>query len=174
MRELATQRPCSDATSFLGGRSHLPYSAPGGLIPLLLPHAPTPSISTRSIFNHAEPIMALGVSPSILGLIVSGDVAGITIYTDRHNRKVAYPKAPPKEPPTKMQVDVRARFKSAQKEYMGLTPLQKSEYELLTKAVGLCMTGQNLFISVAMKRTYGILDTLQLQTGISVTPPTPV
>lgn len=174
MGEPATQRPCSDATSFLGGRSHLPYSAPGGLIPLLLPYAPTPSVTTRSNLNNGRITMALGVPPSILGLIVSGDVDGITIYTDRYNRKVAYPKAPPKEPPTKMQVDVRNRFKAAQSEYMGLTPLQKQAYELLTKAASLCLTGQNLFISVAMKRTYGILDTLQLQTGISVTPPTPV
>lgn len=118
--------------------------------------------------------MALGIPASALGLIVSGDVDGLTIYTDRHGRKVAYPKAPPKEPPTQMQVDVRARFTAAQAEYMGLSVPEKHAYELLTKAVALCMTGQNLFISVAMKRTFGILETLQLQTGISVTPPTPV
>ncbi len=118
--------------------------------------------------------MALGIPPSCLGLIVSGDIDGLTIYTNRHNRKVAYPKAPPKEPPTQMQVDIRARFGSAQTEYMGLSATEKADYELLTKATSLCMTGQNLFISVAMKRTYGILDTLMQQTGITVTPPTPV
>ena len=118
--------------------------------------------------------MALGIPASLLGLIASGDVDGITIYTDRHGRKVAYPKAPPKEPPTQMQVDVRAKFKAAQAEYMGLTPQQKEDYELLTKAASLCMTGQNIFISTAMRHTQGILDTIQLQTGITVVPPTPV
>lgn len=118
--------------------------------------------------------MALGISASLLGLIVSGDIDGLTIYTDRFGRKVAYPKAPPKEPPTQMQVDVRARFKSAQAEYMALTATEKADYELLTKAASLCLTGQNLFISVAMKRNFGILDTLMSQTGINVTPPTPV
>lgn len=118
--------------------------------------------------------MALGIPASIIGLIVSGDVDGITIYTDRHNRKVAYPKAPPKEPPTQMQVDVRARFGSAQAEYMGLSPLQKAAYEELTKKANLCMTGQNLFIHVAMKRTFGTLTTLEEQTGVAVEPPSPV
>jgi len=118
--------------------------------------------------------MALGIPPSLLGLIVSGDVDGITIYTDRHGRKVAYPKAPPKEPPTKMQVDVRARFKAAQAEYMSITVDQKRAYELLTKAASLCLTGQNLWIHVAMKHTFGTLDTLQAQTGISVIPPSAV
>lgn len=118
--------------------------------------------------------MGLGIPANIIGLIVSGDVDGVTIYTDRYNRKVAYPKAPPKEPPTKMQVDVRNRFKAAQAEYMGLTPLQKRAYEDLTQKASLCMTGQNLFIHVAMKRTYGTLTTLQDQTGVTVQPPTPV
>jgi len=118
--------------------------------------------------------VALGIPASIIGLIVSGDVDGITIYTDRYNRKVAYPKSPPKEPPTQMQVDVRNRFKSAQAEYMGLTPPQKKAYESLTKKANLCMTGQNLFIHVAMKLTYGTLTTLQEQTGVTVVPPSPV
>lgn len=118
--------------------------------------------------------MALGISANLIGLIVSGDVDGITIYTDRYSRKVAYPKAPPKEPPTKMQIDVRARFKAAQAEYMDLSAAEKTNYELLTKAAALCLTGQNLFISVAMKRNYEILTTLQEQTGYSVTPPSPV
>ncbi len=118
--------------------------------------------------------MALGISPNLLGLIVSGDVGGITIYTDRHGRKVAYPKAPPKEPPTQMQIDSRAKFKSAQAEYMALTSSEKQAYELLTKAANLCMTGQNIFISTAMRHTQGILDTIMLQTGITVVSPTPV
>lgn len=118
--------------------------------------------------------MALGIPASCLGLIVSGDVDGITIYTDRYARKVAYPKAPPKEPPTQMQVDVRARFAAAQAEYMGLSSSEKAAYEELTKGASLCMTGQNIFISVAMKRTFGILQTLMDQTGVTVTPPTPV
>lgn len=118
--------------------------------------------------------MALGVPASILGLIVSGDCSGETIYTDRHGRKVHFPVAPPKEPPTVYQVEIRNRFKAAQAEYMSLSAADKYQWEELARKTSLCMTGQNLLIHVAMKRTYDVLDTLMLQSGITVTPPTPV
>ncbi len=118
--------------------------------------------------------MALGIPAGFLGLIVSGDVDGLTIYTDRYGRKVAYPKAPPKEPPTEIQVASRARFKAAQVQYMNLASAQQTAYEDLARAASLSMTGQNLLIHVAMKHSQALLDTLQLQWGITVVPPTPV
>lgn len=118
--------------------------------------------------------MALGIPANVIGLIVSGDVDGLTIYTDRYGRKVAYPKSPPKEPPTDFQIYYRGRFKTAQANYMALTVPQKAAYENLTKASNLCMTGQNLWIHVALKHTFGLLNTLQEQTGISVIPPDPI
>lgn len=118
--------------------------------------------------------MALGIPANILGLIVSGDVDGLTIYTDRHGRKIAFPKAPPKEPPTPLQVALRARFRAAQQAYMAETITEKALWEDLTKAVSLALTGQNLYIHVAMKHTFPFLDTLMAQSGISVSPPAPV
>lgn len=118
--------------------------------------------------------MALGIPAGFLGLIVSGDVDGITVYTDREGRKVAYPKAPPKEPPTDFQIYYRSRFAAAQASYMALSPSQKTAYEDLTKSASLCMTGQNLWIHVALKHTFGLLDTLQAQTGVSVIAPDPI
>ncbi len=118
--------------------------------------------------------MALGIPASMIGIIVSGDIGGKTIYTDRYGRKVAYPKSPPKEPPTDYQIYYRSRFKDAQQAYMALTPSEKKAYEDLTKAASLCMTGQNLWIHVALKHTFGMLITLQHQFGITVTPPDPI
>ncbi len=106
--------------------------------------------------------------------MVSGDVSGLTIYTDRYGRKVVYPKAPPKEPPTNLQIAARARFAAGQAEYMSLTASQKADYERLVQIATLAMTGQNLFIHVAMKHTAAMLATLMLQTGITVPQPTPV
>ncbi len=118
--------------------------------------------------------MALGFPLNVLGLIVSGDIDGITIYTDRYNRKVGYPKAPPKEPPTEFQVYYRTRFKTAQANYMALSVAEKKDYEDLSRASSICMSGQNLFIHVALKHSFGLLDTLQRQTGITVVPPDPL
>lgn len=116
--------------------------------------------------------MALGIPASCIGLIVSGDVDGLTIYTDRHSRKIAYPKSPPKEPPTAKQTFLRNRFRLAQEQYMALSPADRAEWERLAIAAGLCMTGQNLLIHVAMKDSFAMLATLMQQTGITVTPPT--
>lgn len=116
--------------------------------------------------------MALGIPASALGLIVSGDVDGLTIYTDRHGRKVAYPKAPPKEPPTISQVNLRERFRLAQAQYMALSPAGRADWEQISVRSGICMTGQNLLIHVAMKHSLALLDTLMNQTGVSVAPPT--
>jgi len=118
--------------------------------------------------------MGEAYNASIFGLIVSGDVGDYTIYTDRFGKKVTFPKSPPKEPPTQLQVDLRARFKAAQQNYMALSDGDKADWEAMVCKVSLCMTGQNLFISVSMRRSYGVLDTIMKQSGISVTPPPPV
>lgn len=157
-----------------GGPTVLPRTSLGGSIPLLLADTLTPSIPSFATPAPRNNAMALGIPASTLGLIVSGDVDGITIYTDRYGRKVAYPKAPPKEPPTAFQTYYRGRFKTAQANYMALTVTQKAEYEDLTKRANLCMTGQNLFIHVALKHTFGLLNTLQQQTAVIVIPPDPI
>lgn len=118
--------------------------------------------------------MAFGIPAALWGLIVSGDVGDYTAYTDRHGRKVVYPKSPPKKPPSPLQVAQRQRFRLAQAEYMALSFFDKLNWELLTQRASLCMTGQNLFIHIAMRGTYDTLSTLELQYDVSVTRPTPV
>jgi len=118
--------------------------------------------------------MAHAVPSSVFGLIVSGDVGDFTIYTDRFGKKVTFPKSPPKEPPTPFQVALRTRFKTAQANYMALSDVAKADWELLVQRTHLCMTGQNLYISVSMRRTFDILDTLMHQSRVSVTPAPPV
>lgn len=168
------QRLWLEVTDAPGDAGGVKPATPGGSIPLLLPNALTPSVSLFATPAPRREVMALGIPASALGLIVSGDVDGLTIYTDRYGRKVAYPKAPPKEPPTDFQIYYRSRFGAAQANYMALTVPQKAAYEDLTKAANLCMTGQNLFIHVALKHTFALLDTLQQQTGVTVVPPDPI
>lgn len=112
--------------------------------------------------------MALGVPPNALGLIVSGDVAGYTIYTDMKGRKVAFPQAPPKEPPSPMQISHRARFRLAQAAWAALTIAQKTALELCTQRTSLAMTGQNLYIAIALKAHPDLVSTLERQTDLSL------
>ena len=115
--------------------------------------------------------MAYTIPFEFLGLTVSGDLADVTIYTDRFGHKVAFPRSPPKEPPTARQLVQRNRFRSAVAAYMALTDAEKAAYESITLKSGCCLTGQNLFIKVALKWEFNALNTLRRQTGIAVPSP---
>lgn len=116
--------------------------------------------------------MAFTFPIELLGCTVSGDVGPFTVYTDRFGKKVFFPKAPPKSPATALQLRVRSRFMDAQAEYMALSDADKLDWEHLIRASNLCMTGQNLYIHVAMMHTTDMLNTLIHQTGVDVAPPT--
>lgn len=110
--------------------------------------------------------MPFGIPASLLGFIVKGDLAGQTIYTDRHARKVFFPAAPPDKPPSPLQQAQRNRFKAAQADYMDLTDAQKADYELASQRLSLCMTGQNLYIHLALKCDDQLTATLERQSGV--------
>lgn len=112
--------------------------------------------------------MALAIPPNAIGVIVSGDVDGYTIYTDMNGRKVAFPQAPPKEPPSQMQVSHRARFASAQSAWSALTAQEKDALELTTQRTSLPMTGQNLYIAIALKANPDLVSTLERQTDLTL------
>lgn len=112
-----------------------------------------------------------GIPASAIGLVVSGDVAGMTIYTDRFMRKVWFPQAPPKCPPTDMQRKQRWRFVQAMADWSAQTDQVKADWEQITKRASLVMTGHNLWVSVSLGGTFDALNTLRNQTGVWVDDP---
>lgn len=118
--------------------------------------------------------MAFTIPWNLIGLQISGDIGDLTIYTDRFGKKVAFEKSPPKEPPSSEQIVLRSRFKQAQADYMAQSDQVKLAYEEATKRGSLTMTGQNLWISVAMRHTFDSLETLEVETGIELLKPTAV
>lgn len=115
--------------------------------------------------------MAFGVPVNVLGMVVSGDLAGQTIYTDRFMNKVWFPQAPPKEPPTPMQIKQRARFTQAMADWHSQSAQVKADWEAITLKASLVMTGHNLWIRVSLRGEFELLATLQRQTGVSVADP---
>ena len=115
--------------------------------------------------------MAWTIPWDLIGLTVSGDFGDLTVYTNRFGKKVFYPRAPPDKPPSLLQVQQRQRFRNAVLAYMALTAAEKADWERITLKSSCCLTGQNLFIKVALKRQYDALETLRRQTGISVSNP---
>lgn len=107
----------------------------------------------------------------MLGLIVSGDIDGITIYTDRHGRKVAYPKSPPEKPPSPLQTFQRTRFKDAMTSWRNSTQQSRTDYEAVSLKTSLSMTGLNLWLHFSLKGRSPALATLSRQAGITLTMP---
>ena len=115
--------------------------------------------------------MGFGIPASCLGLIVSGDLAGQTIYTDRFGKKVWFNQAPPRKGPSDMQTTQRSRFRQALDSWADADPGQRATFEAISLRASLAMTGLNLWIHVALCHTTELLATLQGQTGLTVADP---
>ena len=110
--------------------------------------------------------MAWSIPWQLMGMEVSGDVGDLTIYTDRFGKKVAFPKAPPKEPPSFAQIIQRQRFADGQKFWSALNDDEKAALELATKKVSAPLTGQNLYISTYIRNDSADLLTFEKQSGV--------
>jgi len=109
--------------------------------------------------------MGLGIPASAIGLIVSGDVGALTIYTDRFGRKVWYPKSPPKKAPSPLQSVQRQRFACAIQTWNATFPAERRQYERLSQKASLACTGLNLWIHLAFNQDALELDTLNRLAG---------
>ncbi len=103
-----------------------------------------------------------------LALIASGTVAGFIIYTNRKGRKVIYPTPvfPPSSSPAQLQV--RDRFRRAQAAWSSLSPADKLSLETVVLRLSLPLTGQNLYMRLAMQTNQLKRLTLIRQTGLDL------
>lgn len=115
--------------------------------------------------------MPLGFPPSLLGLRVSGDVAGLTVYTDRRGINVWYKAVVPQKPPTAAQVVQRARFAQAMDLWSTLTLEERHAYRMACDRLSLCMLGHNLWIIVCMLPDDQLWETLCRQTRLQLALP---
>jgi len=115
--------------------------------------------------------MAWSVPWQLMGLSVAGDCGGYSIYTDRYKRKIAYPKSPPKDPPSQKQIDQRAAFRNAQASWKVLSAQQKQNLEDACRKTSIPLTGQNLYMHTIMVRDKDAYHTIERQSGITL--PTP-
>ena len=106
-----------------------------------------------------------------IGIQVKGDLGPFTIYTNHRGRVVFYKRAPPTKPPTAPQIRQRTRFKLAQRLYQHESAATKAKWELLVVRSRICMTGQNLYVSLALNPQPVNLANLAAAAGLTITPP---
>ena len=108
--------------------------------------------------------------PGLVGLMISGDLGPLTIYTTQKGKIVAFPKSPPHKPGSPGQLTQRKRFRDAQNSFMALMPSEQAAYDLVTRKLSICMTGANLWIHFCLRHDDGVFATVQQQTGLTLAP----
>lgn len=119
----------------------------------------------------SELAMAWTVPWNLIGMIVSGDIGPLTIYTDRFGRKVPFPRSPPKQPPSAKQSERRSQFRQAVINYMALSKGEKQKWENLTKKLSIPQTGQNLYISLSFSQDNSAFQTVLSQAHMTLALP---
>src|SRR6266850_835130 len=105
---------------------------------------------------------------ALLGIWLSGDFGEMTAYTKKDGTIVIFPKSPPDKPPSPKQIIQRLRFKLAQRNYMNLTKVERSQWEMLIMRNYLDLTGQNAYISLSLDPDDAKLETLNRRAGMSL------
>ena len=108
---------------------------------------------------------------SLLGLRVSGDLCGNTLYQTRTGKVVAFPQAPPLSPPSPLQLSIRATWRAAAAAWRSLTTEQRAAYERASKKLSLVATGYNVWTHFAVRPNDSSLQTLADQSGETLVPP---
>lgn len=83
----------------------------------------------------------------VLGLQVTGDLAGVTYVQNKQGRRIAYAKTYPQKTPNHLQLYRRNRFRDAVNLWRSLSAQDKSTLDAITENYHMCMSGYNLFIS---------------------------
>lgn len=108
---------------------------------------------------------------SCLGFRVSGDLDGLTIYTDRRGKKIAFAQSPPSKPLSVWQLAWQRNFRVGMLLWGRLSTAEKLAYRRVCDLASLCMLGHNLWLHVFLAADYGLLETLQCQYRIPLTAP---
>lgn len=111
------------------------------------------------------------LDPSMIGLLVTGDIGDVTIYTDRWGRKIAFDKAPPLEPPSAIQLWQWQRWRSAIDAWRSLAPDQKLAYSAAARRVKALANGPSLWIYLCFRQDHGEWKTICRVTRISLVQP---
>ena len=103
------------------------------------------------------------------GLWPTGDFGPWTFYTS-HKRHVvvAYPKAPPKDPPSWKQLVEQARFRNAGNLWSLLPAATKAAWTAAAKRAKLSISGFNFYMYVQLRQDFDAARTVQRQSGIDL------
>lgn len=106
----------------------------------------------------------------LLGFIVWGDLAEVTIYRDKQGKMVWFPKTYPDKPPSEAQLAQRAKLTMAARYWGYMSQRRKNQWHLAAARASLCMHGYDLYIHWFLKQTTEEMRTIARQTNTQLYP----
>ena len=108
----------------------------------------------------------------ILGMNQQGDLGGVTVYRSQRNRVVVFAKAPPKKPPSQLQLTFRNMWRLYGTAWNELTDQQRHDYRFTARKLRLRSSGAGVFYSLMRRRNPAELATLSRLAGVNLHLPT--
>jgi len=109
-----------------------------------------------------------------LGINVSGDLAGLTIYTTRRGKKVSFLQSPPTKALSVWQLAWQRNFRWGMFLWRDLTQSERENYGRVCDLASLCMLGHNLWLHAYLGGDNRLLESLSCQYQIPLRLPPPL
>lgn len=111
-----------------------------------------------------------------LGFHVTGDLGPFTFYTSRLKGLVWFPRSPPLEPPSPLQIHQRNKFRRAARLWHGLDPSRRNQWKVACQRANLAITYYNFFVYYVTTNDVAAVETIEQQSGLNLLPlnPTPL
>jgi len=104
----------------------------------------------------------------LIAFTLQGDIGGLTTYTSKRGKHVAFPLAPPRVPESARQANQRERFKSAATKWAALTPAQRLIWLRAARLTNLSISGWNLFLATLLRQDTSYALTISRATGLQL------
>jgi len=105
-----------------------------------------------------------------LGMNTQGDVGPWTFYTSKRNGLVWFVKAPPLEPPSRLQTKQRNRFRLVAAVWRSLGSQRREVWKVACERAYLQITPYNFFTYYLMSGDEHAVRTVENQSGTSLLP----
>lgn len=104
----------------------------------------------------------------LLGMNQQGDLGGVTVYRSQRKRVVVFLKAPPKKPPSQLQLTFRNLWRLYGTAWNDLTDEQRDNYRLAARKLRLRTSGAGLFYSFMRRRDAQERATYERLAGVTL------
>jgi len=105
---------------------------------------------------------------NVMGMLLQGDIAGLTLYTKPGHRIVYFLAAPPKVPESPAQAHQRNRWRNIAKLWRSLSSLERKNWKTVADSNRLSITGYDLYMHTLSNTDSGTARSLARRCGITL------